>query len=60
MYGWYQYALALMSAKSYAKAFNVLNECLAMEHDNPKYLLLCAKICLNHMTNKVLNDCNLN
>eukprot|EP01119_Soliformovum_irregulare_P015279 TRINITY_DN4282_c0_g1_i2.p1 TRINITY_DN4282_c0_g1~~TRINITY_DN4282_c0_g1_i2.p1 ORF type:complete len:770 (+),score=246.60 TRINITY_DN4282_c0_g1_i2:223-2310(+) len=49
VYYWFQFALALYSARKYRRTLFVLKKCIDMTQNNFSYLLLAGKICVNFL-----------
>eukprot|EP00013_Stygamoeba_regulata_P016924 CAMPEP_0177671280 /NCGR_PEP_ID=MMETSP0447-20121125/24609_1 /TAXON_ID=0 /ORGANISM="Stygamoeba regulata, Strain BSH-02190019" /LENGTH=764 /DNA_ID=CAMNT_0019178641 /DNA_START=66 /DNA_END=2360 /DNA_ORIENTATION=- len=52
---WFQFALSLYCAKQYSQALIALKECNTIDPNNPSVLLLCARVCYNHLG--LIEDC---
>ncbi|XP_057315075.1 tetratricopeptide repeat protein 7B-like [Hydractinia symbiolongicarpus] len=46
---WYQFGLSLMCSAKYSQALLIFDQCLKISADNTDVLMLCVKLCINHL-----------
>ncbi|KAL0476517.1 tetratricopeptide repeat protein [Acrasis kona] len=57
-YYWYQFGLILIEAGRFNKALKVLNNCIQLDEKDVSLYLINAKLCLNHMPDRVQQAIN--